>query len=137
MKRRIGILKGKPIIEGDINLKTSNEIHVKQLSGGSGESGGESSNIEYLDVSGVNQEPYFASLLVTSFVGKHKEDGIVALLPSAAIAGHNSEKIIALLVDFSFKTPNGTLLELLLNMGTTKEQLDAIPRITKEEFYSL
>ena len=34
MKRRIGFLKGKPIIEGDLNLKTNNEISISELMGG-------------------------------------------------------------------------------------------------------
>lgn len=32
MKRKIGKLYNKTIIEGDINLKTSNEIHKNELS---------------------------------------------------------------------------------------------------------
>lgn len=36
MKKRIGSLKGKPIIEGDINLKNASEIHISELNGGSG-----------------------------------------------------------------------------------------------------
>ena len=109
-------------------------------SGGSGDSGGgtgEASTIEYLDVSGVNQEIYFTTLLITSFVSKSKENGVVCILPSAAMVGYNNSLIISLAIDFSFKTSNGTILELLLNMGITQEQLDAIPRITKEQFYSL
>lgn len=34
MKRKIGEIYNKPVIEGDANLKTSNEIHVKELWGG-------------------------------------------------------------------------------------------------------
>ena len=34
MKKRIGTLYNKPIIEGDINLKTPNEIHKNELKGG-------------------------------------------------------------------------------------------------------
>ena len=102
-------------------------------SGGSGEA----SNIEYLDVSGINQEIYFTTLLIMSFVSKNKENGVVGILPSAAMVSYNNSLIISLAIDFSFKTSNGTILELLLNMGITKEQLDAIPRITKEQFYSL
>lgn len=36
MKRRIGNLRGTPIIEGDKNLKNNNEIHISDLGGGSG-----------------------------------------------------------------------------------------------------
>lgn len=35
-KRKIGEIYNKPIIEGDINLKTPNEIHKSELSGGGG-----------------------------------------------------------------------------------------------------
>ena len=34
MKRKIGEIYNKPIIEGDINLKTPNEIHKSELGGG-------------------------------------------------------------------------------------------------------
>lgn len=34
MKKRIGSIYNKPIIEGDINLKSPNEIHKSQLEGG-------------------------------------------------------------------------------------------------------
>lgn len=36
MKRKIGKLYNKTIIEGDINLKTPNEIHKNELSKGEG-----------------------------------------------------------------------------------------------------
>lgn len=36
MKRKIGKLYNKTIIEGDINLKTPNEIHKNELSKGGG-----------------------------------------------------------------------------------------------------
>lgn len=34
MKRKIGEIYNKPIVEGDINLKTPNEIHKSELGGG-------------------------------------------------------------------------------------------------------
>ena len=36
MKKRIGSLYGKPIIEGDINLKNASEIHISDLNKGGG-----------------------------------------------------------------------------------------------------
>lgn len=38
-KKRIGTIYGSPIVEGDKNLKTSNEIHVSELGGEGGGSG--------------------------------------------------------------------------------------------------
>lgn len=40
-KRKIGEIYNKPIVEGDINLKTPNEIHKSELSGGGNNSSGE------------------------------------------------------------------------------------------------
>ena len=40
MKKRIGTLYNKPIIEGDINLKTPNEIYKDELKGGGGKDTG-------------------------------------------------------------------------------------------------
>lgn len=137
MKRRIGILKGKPIIEGDINLKTSNEIHVKQLSGGSGESGGEASNIEYLDVSG--SEVGKALCCMHSYQNKILVENDAISITSAIRSYNNT--YIACSICFSdtviVANDKTTILEDLEASGITKEQLDAIPRITKEEFYSL
>lgn len=42
MKKRIGTIYNKPIIEGDINLKTPNEIHKNELKGGGDNSSGSS-----------------------------------------------------------------------------------------------
>jgi hypothetical protein len=42
IKKRVGWLKGKSIVEGDKNIVTSNEIHISQLGGsGSGSGSGE------------------------------------------------------------------------------------------------
>lgn len=44
MKRKIGEIYNKPIIEGDINLKGPNEIHKSELGGSNSEGGGGSSS---------------------------------------------------------------------------------------------
>ena len=124
----IKVISGSEVVSASVNFNEG---------GGSGNGSGEISTVEYLDVSGINQEPYFTMLLITSFVSKNKENGVVAISPSAAMVGYNNSLIISLAIDFSFKTSNGTVLELLLNMGITQEQLDAIPRLTKEQFYNL
>lgn len=48
-KQRIGTLMGKPIIKGDINLKTSNEIHISELTDTNYEIAGEE---EIKDIAG-------------------------------------------------------------------------------------
>ena len=58
-KRKIGEIYNKPIVEGDKNLVTNNEIHKSELSGGSGGGSGESAAsdiyIEYYGEGAVNQ----------------------------------------------------------------------------------
>ena len=50
MKRRIGSLRGYPIIEGDKNLKNSNEIHINDLGGGSGSGSSDDVKWEYYKI---------------------------------------------------------------------------------------
>lgn len=47
MKRKIGTIYNKPIIEGDINLKGPNEIHKSELCGSNSEEGGGNSEEEH------------------------------------------------------------------------------------------
>lgn len=67
-KNRIGILRGKPIVEGDKNVVTSNEIHISDLSSsneGSSVIYFKCNNVEALApfISAVTDEPYlFGSL---------------------------------------------------------------------------
>lgn len=62
MKRKIGEIYNKPIIEGDINLKTPNKIHKSELSGGGGsDSGGEVKEWYYL----VNSEKLIQDMNIT------------------------------------------------------------------------
>lgn len=52
MKRKIGKLYNKTIIEGDINLKTPNEIHKNELRKGGGEL--DKSEWKYYDISQID-----------------------------------------------------------------------------------
>ena len=118
------------------------------LSGGSGS--GEGSNIEYLDVSGLEHTDTLKSLLVASAIlVKITFQGNVVYIPPilyeiGTIA--TIEELISvanyLAIDFNLLTYSPSLGKVNLNncliaFGTTQEQIDAIPRITKEQFYSL
>lgn len=118
-------------------------------SGGSGEG----SNMEYLDVSGVdfvNGGTKEGNFLMCSFMVKcnHTILGNNAIVPIGQLynAGtSNTTSIYALVFDFSAKyiissgieQINFTLKELLIQIGWTEEELAAIPRLTKEQFYNL
>lgn len=140
MKKKIGEIYNKPIVEGDKNLVTKNEIHKSGLSGGSG-SGGEG-NIEYVSLQDVN----FASteartaLIKMSYAFKYlyKYNGSKNIVFTAMYNKPENATVYAVAIDFSFKIGDKSL------MSSTKEYFaqlgvdtDTLHRITKEEFYSL
>ena len=75
-KRKIGEIYNKPIIEGDINLKTPNEIHKSELSGelGGGGASGEVKVWYYKDVSDNKEMTLFlVSLGVKTILCKYRD----------------------------------------------------------------
>lgn len=116
--------------------------------------GGGESNIEYLDLSELEEEPYFASLIAGSLFVKAKLSS--GLMEGAEVTGMTMgmfamissqlENINSICIDFTSiltqkkdgEIQSMTLEDMLISNGTvTKEQLAAIPRITEEEFYTL
>lgn len=126
---------------------------IKGISAGGGESGG--SNVEYLDVSGLdsgskNQLMMVSLIARTSqfeMMGQVQKSQVVPLSsmllyisfePTAYDAYSNAVNAIG--VDFTMQIKSqstiGTVLDEVKKMPVY-EQLDSIPRITKEQFYSL
>ena len=132
-------------------IKTWNGTKWIEQSGGSGESGGgEASTVEYLDVSGRELTDTVKILLVASAISvKITFQGNIIYMPPvlyevAAVATIEELNSVAkyLAIDFNLLTYSPALgkinlNDLLVTLGVTQEQLDAIPRITKEQFYSL
>ena len=112
-------------------------------SGGNGESGGESSNIEYLDVSGLEYSPgnEKAFLLMAAFLIKVKINNNVLINTYGLGIMTNADTVrsntISIAVDFSTIVSNGTQKSTLGEVISLMADIDAIPRITKEQFYSL
>ena len=152
-KKRVGTIYGSPIIEGDKNLKTSNEIHVSELGGG-----GEGNN------SGIEDKRYYTGDLLDSSVALRS----VIFGTTKAISGYEPYKICsiaevatgggninvkAIELDFNYFMDypissdeyfRGTLKQYLEYMSIisteaaeTIKQLYSLPTITKEEFYAL
>ena len=94
-KKRIGTIYGSPIIEGDKNLKTSNEIHISELNG-TGENGVE---YEYfvLDNPNDDESTYqkFKSALSSTVIVETicEIDGGIYIFP--AVTGAQSDYHIA------------------------------------------
>ena len=123
---------------------------IKSISAGGGESGG--STIEYLDVSGM-QESLLTIIARFAPLCKINKDGEMAVgAPYYGLmlfTGELSTRIThvkAIGIDLSQRfdikkgtnAMNVTLIDYLTMMGiATQADIDAIPRITKEQFYDL
>lgn len=139
--------------KGDtISLKERVNGEIKEVSGGSNEGG--SLNLEYLDLNGLENENYFPGLLQASVSikakisnGQMEGNEIVGITTSMfAMLSSNMRDVKSICIDFTSiitqkmgsEVQFTTIENMLLSGGSvTKEQLAAIPRITKEQFYSL
>lgn len=166
MKKRIGNLRGKPIIEGDKNLMTPNELHIDSLGNSDNEGGGREGSSFYLKLKTPQKDKNILQLqsqfFITTFfkIGEAKTTsdlGITILPYSTLVATWEGFTLTAFEVcprkkDTSLgATPlpkYDTLEDLLTNISIvsgegSKEQIkEAIldPHfeiITEEEFYSL
>ena len=126
-------------------------IENLKVGGGTSES-----NIEYLDVSGLgdtNQSLRNALVAVADIVKSKNEDGTfvgACLLGIQLLTGitNNATTCVAVAVDLSRHIKGKSIeaggaldmsiAEILIMMTSiTQELLDSIPRITKEQFYTL
>lgn len=107
-------------------------------------SGGESaSTIEYLDVSPIpDDSPAKTGFLMFSILAKYStEYGTVIASPFMTQNINIEKQFKAVMVDFTLQICEmgiiGTVKDAFIAQGFTQEDLDAFPRITKEEFYTL
>jgi hypothetical protein len=121
--------------------------------GGSGESG---SNVEYLDVSGLdygskNQLLFYSLIVRTSqfeVFGQVQEPMVnllgsflMIIIADTANFSAYSNAVTAIGMDFTMQTKSSSsgIMTVLdeLKVMPIYEQLDSIPRLTKEQFYDL
>lgn len=143
--------------DGNVKIEKDGKW-VDDAGSGSGDSGGEASTIEYLDLRNYSGTAFGVAVNAKSLLFKFNSnlfngDSESAPVYQIYVVGDvlEAEKayIQALLmgsdfvgIDFNLKT-NGkgelktTAQQIIEDQGITQEQLDAIPRISKEEFYSL
>ena len=134
-----------------INVQMDEDFYNEIIQGG-GSGSSSASNIEYLDVSGfdiTDKNSKYAFLVVYSNSIKAKTNGYVAFCPSGmydSMAGMSNIDILAVAIDFNLptnafgetlKTTKEYMLSFPGDFGFTEEELDAIPRLTKEEFYAV
>lgn len=147
--------KNKPYNRNSLYFPNGIDTNGTPPSGGGG-SGESASTIEYLDVSGLgdtNQSLRNALVAVADIVKSKNEDGTfvgACLLGIQLLTGvtNNATTCVAVAVDLSRHIKGKSIeaggaldmsiAEILIMMTSiTQELLDSIPRITKEQFYTL
>ena len=114
---------------------------IKGITAGGGESGG--SNVEYLDLSPIpDDSPAKTGFLMFSILAKYStEYGTVIISPFMAQNINIEKQFKAVMVDFTLQIGEmgiiGTVKDAFIAQGFTQEDLDAFPRLTKEQFYDL
>jgi hypothetical protein len=143
MKKKIGEIYNKPIVIGNKNEITKNEVHIDNLGGStSGEGGGSASTMEYFRAESIKE--LGLQNWASSLKWNNEGAGSITIAPATKFTfdDFDNSALIAVGIDFQseYRMPepfNGKLIDVLLKMGIPQAVLDAIPRITKEEFYNL
>ena len=131
-------------------LNGAEGLHKRGGASSGGSSGGEG-NVEYLDISNLDNANKVNLVVKSNIIKIEKYGAIMCTTPTMVldpmsgsigeILDYYANATIAVCIDFNLvnKYPDGefTNKELLLGYEFTQEELDAIPRITKEEFYNL
>lgn len=132
MKKKIGEIYNTPIVVGDKNLKTKNEIHIDELN--NTQSGG-GSVMEYLDITNIDaaikSEIISYSYLLKYNLGVYPVAFVLAMGGSlsqlapvvTAVAVYSAAKVVA-------GEHSGTIGDFLAVVAGN------VPRITEEEFYN-
>lgn len=164
-KRKINTLRGKRLVTGNPNLITMNEIHVKDTQkgievterdkngklvnvnvptgGGDTPSQPSGSSLEYLDVSGLEagmNKEYIVGL--SRLMKDPNNEGILppafAALESSAGYKDAWNEVKEVCFDFSVEVNmQGTIYPIAQFLSMIGADLTTIPRITKEQFYTL
>ena len=154
-----GVYEGQRVIDYDfgalvypkwIKVTSSSEVVSCSVNfsegGGSGTGGGEASTMEYFEYDGDAKLLFAYAQYVKIDAPNMGAKIIMPYIPIAEeMISQFDGQIIAIGVNLEEKTftnYGGSLTELttkeqLLQNAFTQEQLDAIPRITKEEFYAV
>ena len=109
-------------------------------SSGGGSSSEEASSIEYLDVSGLNKNIKKAILEFSFYVKVRVDENNAIALGTMTDFRSNPDFITALGVDINANIVNSNVITTVIGYIEMVGMLDmynSIPRITKEQFYSL
>ena len=128
--------------KGTTDLINPQDFSAEIASIEGGGSGGGESNIEYLDVSGFPAEIAEPLFVPFSILAKYSTElGTVIMTPFLTQNISIEKQFKAVMIDFTMQVVEmgqiGTIKEVFIVQGFTQEDLDTIPRLTKEQFYSL
>ena len=149
-KKRIGTIYGSPIIEGDKNLKTSNEIHVSELGGGEGNTSG-IEDVRYYLMSTLQERKDLAEIMCQGlkYAISVNDPYPIKGCFQATLESVDPALVKAVAIDFNYSFDilliggyfRGTLNDLITFFYENGEadalKIYSIPTITKEEFYAL
>lgn len=151
MKKKIGELYNKPIVIGNKNEVTRNEVHIDELSNvpTSGEGGGRPKRVyvtketfqeALLQLEGTEQGGF--GLFIMLYVDIIKYSISKPAIVGAAMYSIFEEQITAMGINLEMETGgNDSFLkfeEALQSLSqSAKSTFEAMPKITEEEFYNL
>lgn len=141
MKRKIGQLYNKPIVIGNPNEVTKNEIHVNEFSvpqGGGGVVDSSSKNfIQYFKVpKGWNNATYAR---MYSVILKADDGGNSVIYPTSMVNNAIDSKIVAygIMPNLPISAPDAPAKNLKEHVSRFYSTLFTQTEITEEEFYTL
>lgn len=141
IKKRVGWLKGKPIMEGDKNIVTSNEIHINNLISSSSSGSGE--NIYYYNIYNINPLVYYSNKVKVKF------EGDATWITSSCkwiyeYPESSSERYVVSAIAVQYPIEDYLTGDTTLILNNLEEvvsffdlNISDFTPITKEEFYSL
>lgn len=137
-----------------INVQMDEDFYNEIIQGGgSGNGSGDGSNIEYLDLANADPslcdgEYWTIQFINVSLYSKGRNsEGNLYVIPTGLVITNNSEtglfwyQVSCVAIDFNktifFGGGIATLKDMFHASGYTDDKLNLIPRLTKEQFYSL
>jgi hypothetical protein len=138
MKKKIGEIYNTPVVIGNKNEVTKNEIHIDELSGGTGSGeGGSASAMEYVAFDSEKDLLTYGEYL-GAFAYLVKYPTKIETISLMMVMGETVNDAVALAICpnavIDFQGEKKTIKDWASDFGAN---LDLLPRITEEEFYTL
>lgn len=154
MKRKVGELFNKPIVQGNENVLSSNEIlvkrkgntlslkervngEIKEVSGGGGVDSSSKTFIQYFKVPKGWNNATFARMF--GVILKVELNGKLAIYPSSMVNNAADSSMVAygIMPNLPINTSEVTAKNLKEHLDSTHSMLFTQTEITEEEFYTL